>query len=240
MSGIVRLLGRAIRWGLLVAGALSTLGFLWLLAGLPLLIDAPLNVAAAPAQADAIICIGGGTTSHDLPTAEGWQRIYTSVQLLADHYAPVVVFTGRGNEKVSEAEIYADAARWLGMPADAARLDPLPAGTADHPATLLKSLAGTITRDSRLLLVTSNVHSRRVLMTFRKKGFTHVRVVSDYTARARSPLDTRKAVSTLPAFQSDSKQYGDPMFTLIQRSSVLLRALREWTAIGVYWWKGQV
>jgi len=42
-----------------------------LLAGLPLLIDAPLNVAAAPAQADAIICIGGGTTRLLVPkTAE--------------------------------------------------------------------------------------------------------------------------------------------------------------------------
>lgn len=240
MRGTIRFLRRAIRWGLLVAGALSIAGFLWLLAGLPLLIDAPLNVTTRPTRADAIVCIGGGTTSHDLPTDGGWQRIYTSVQLLADGYAPTIVFTGRGNEKVSEAEIYADAARWLGMPGDAARLDPLPASTADHPDTLLKSLAGTITRDSRLLLVTSNLHSRRVLMTFRKRGFTNVTVVSDYTARARLPHATRKEVSSLPEFKSDHKQYGDPLFTLTQRSSALLIALREWSAIAVYRWKGQL
>ena len=193
-----------------------------------------------PTPADAIVCIGGGTTSHDLPTDGGWQRIYTSVQLLAGGYAPVIVFTGRGNAKVSEAEIYADAARWLGMPGDAARLDPLPASTADHPDTLLKSLAGKITRDSRLLPVTSNLHSRRVLMTFRKKGFTNVTVVSDYTAHARLPHATRKEVSSLPAFRSDHKQYADPLFMLSQRSSALLIALREWSAIAVYRWKGQL
>jgi hypothetical protein len=38
--------------------------------------------------------------------------------------------------------------------------------------------AGHITCDSRLLLVTSNLHSRHVPMTFRKHGFTNVAVVS--------------------------------------------------------------
>jgi uncharacterized SAM-binding protein YcdF (DUF218 family) len=236
----IRLLRRAIRWGLLAAGALSIAGLVWLLAGLPLLVDTPLNVTTRPTPADAIVCIGGGTTNHELPTGAGWQRIYTSVQLLADGYAPVIVFTGRGNEEVSEAEIYADAARWLGMPGDAARLDPLPASTADHPDTLLKSLGGSVTRDSRLLLVTSSLHSRRVLMTFRKRGFTNVTVVSDYTARTRLPHATRREVSSLPAFRSDNKQYGDPLFTLGQRSSALLTALREWAAIAVYRWKGKL
>lgn len=50
------------------------------------------------------------------------QRIYTSVQLHADGFAPIVIFTGRGNAKVSEAEIYADAAEWLGLPGDAIRM----------------------------------------------------------------------------------------------------------------------
>jgi uncharacterized SAM-binding protein YcdF (DUF218 family) len=234
------LLWRLVRSILLVSGAAALLACAWLIAGLPLGIDGSLNVTSAPISADAIVCIGGGTTGHDLPTADGWQRIYTSVQLFADKYAPVVVFTGRGNAKVSEAEIYADAGKWLGMRADAIRLDPLPAGTADHPGTLLKSMDGRITRNSRLLLVTSNLHSRRVLMTFRRRGFTSVTVVSDYTARTRQPDATRREVSSLPAFTSDNKQYADPLFTLAQRSSALFTALREWAAIGVYWWKGQL
>lgn len=231
---------RLVRGILLLTGATTILACLWFLAGLPLFVDAALNVTGQPQPADAIICIGGGTTTHDLPTDDGWQRIYTSVQLFADHYAAVVVFTGRGNGKVSEAEIYADAARLFGMPADAARLDPLPARTADHPHTLLKSLPASITRDSRLLLVTSTLHSRRVLMTFRKSGFRNVTVVSAYTARARPAADTRKAVSSLPTFRSDRKYYDDPLMMLDQRSSALLWALREWAAIAVYRWNGHL
>jgi uncharacterized SAM-binding protein YcdF (DUF218 family) len=233
-------LARLIRALLLITGALTIAAVLWLLAGLPLGIDAWLNVATAPERADAIVCIAGGTMTHDLPTSEGWQRIHTSVALFADKYAPVVVFTGRGNAKISQAEIYADAARWMGMPPDAIRLDPLAASTAEHPDALLTSLAGTLTRDSRLLLVTSSVHSRRVLMTFRKRGFTNVRVVSDYTPHARLPLATRIEVSSLPAFTRDSKRYDDPLFVLTHRSAAAFTALREWSAIAVYRWRGRL
>ncbi len=77
-------------------------------------------------------------------------------------------------------------------------------------------------------------------MTFRKKGFTNVAVVSDYTARTRPPEATRGGVSVLPAFTSANKQDADPLFTLAQRSNTLFAAVREWSAIGVYWWKGQL
>jgi uncharacterized SAM-binding protein YcdF (DUF218 family) len=233
-------LKRAIRWGLLAAGALSITGLLWLLAGLPLGIDGWLNVASTPTPADAIVCIGGGTTSGDLPTADGWQRVYTTTQLYLDRFAPLVIFTGRGNAKVSEAEAYADAARWLGVPREATRLDPLPASTAEHPESLLRSLEGHITRESRLLLVTSNIHSRRVLLTFRKHGFTNVTVVSHYQARIRPVESRRTEVSALPAFQSDNKRYDDPLFTLGQRSSLLFSALREWVAIAIYRLQGKL
>lgn len=63
-----------------------------------------------------------------------------------------------------------------------------------------------------IVLYASDLHSRRVLMTFRKRGFTNVTVVSDYTAHARLPYATRKEVSSL----------------------------REWSAIAVCWWQGQL
>jgi uncharacterized SAM-binding protein YcdF (DUF218 family) len=233
-------LKRAIRWGLLAAGALSITGFLWLLAGLPLGLDGWLNVASAPTPADAIVCIGGGTTSGDLPTADGWQRVYTATQLYLDRFAPLVIFTGRGNAKVSEAEAYADAARWLGVPREVTRLDPLPASTAQHPESLLTSLGGQITRESRLLLVTSNLHSKRVLLTFRKHGFTHVTVVSRYKARTQPAETKRTEVSALPTFRSDNKRYDDPLFTLGQRSTLLFTALREWSAIAIYRLRGEL
>jgi uncharacterized SAM-binding protein YcdF (DUF218 family) len=225
---------------LAVSGALALLVGGSLAAGLSLGLDRWLDVTSKPAPADAIVCIGGGTANHDLPTADGWQRIHTSVQLFADGYAPLVVFTGRGNAIVSEAEIYADAARWLGLPGEAIKLDPLPASTADHPEALIKSMNGSVTRNSRLLLVTSSLHSRRVLMTFRRRGFTSVNVVSDYYAKKELPGAMRRHQSALPSFTRDHKQYADPLFRLAQGSSVLFTALREWAALAVYRARGLV
>ncbi len=231
---------RLLRSALVLTGFGAIVLVVWLLAGLPLWVDSLLNVTTAPAPADAIVCIAGGTMSHDLPTSEGWQRIYTSVALFSDGYAPVVVFTGRGNGKTSEAEIYADAAKWMGLKREVVRLDPLPASTEEHPGTLLKSLSGSITLESRLLLVTSSIHSRRVLMAFRKNGFRNVRVVGDHTPRVPLPGSSRVESSTLPAFTRDTKRYDDPMMLLTYRSAALFTALREWAAIAVYRWRGSV
>ena len=46
---------------------------LWLLLGLPFGLDRWLDVSEPPAEADAIICIGGGTTESNLPIEEGWR-----------------------------------------------------------------------------------------------------------------------------------------------------------------------
>jgi len=169
------------------AGAAALVGVLWLLFGLPLGIDSWLDVTEKPDQADAIVCIGGGTYSDNLPSDPGWRRIYTAVQLFADGYAPVVVFTGRGTTSLSEAETYADAAAWLGLPREATILDPLPANTSEHPMSLLKAANGRFTRQSRLLLVTSSEHSRRLLLSFRKQGFTRVSVVADLSSGQGGP-----------------------------------------------------
>jgi uncharacterized SAM-binding protein YcdF (DUF218 family) len=230
---------RAILALLVCLGAATLITCACLIAGTSLGVERALDVTSRPTRADAIVCIGGGTTGHDLPTADGWQRIATAAALFADGYAPMVVFTGRGNARVSEAEIYAEAGQWLGVPAPAVALDPLPASTAEHPDALLKSLGGRLTRDSRLLLVTSSLHSRRVLMTFRRHGFTNVAVVSGYSAGRRLGGQARREQSSLPAFRPDSKQYGDPLFNLAQNSSALFIALREWAAIVVYRVRGQ-
>ena len=225
---------------LVAAGLCAVFGTVWLAGGFPVFLDATLNVTAPPARADAIVCVGAGTTGHDLPTDDGWQRIYTSVALFADGFAPKVVFTGRGNATVGEAEIYADAAKWLGLPPDAIYLDPLPASTAEHPSSLLKAPNANIGLNSRLLLVTSNLHARRVLMTFRRRGYTDVVVVGDHTAATKMPDAGRHETTALPAFRPDHKHYDDPLVTLRLQSDRLLAAMREWAAIAVYKWRGLV
>lgn len=208
----------------------------WLLAGAPLGIDAWLDVTSAPERADAIVCIPTGTLIPGVPTADGWRRVRSAVDLYADHYAPIVVFSGRGNERLSEAESYAQAGQLLGLPRQAIRLDPLPSSTAEHPATLLRSVHELGT-GSRLLLVTSPRHSRRVLLTFRRSGFTAVRVVSEYRARTPLPNSPLATTSALPFYVPDHKVYDDVFIRLADRSTELLLDLREVVAVGVYRWK---
>ncbi|MEX2662740.1 MAG: YdcF family protein [Vicinamibacterales bacterium] len=234
-------LARVGRILLAVTGGMTLLIVGWLLTDWPLGVDAPLNVSEAPRPADVIVCIGAGTTQGSLPTDDGWARIFAASQLYLDGYAPVVVFSGRGSEKLSEAEVYARAAEWLGVPRPAIRIDTGPGSTAEHPVSLLRPQVAQITRDTRMLLVTSALHSRRTLLTFRKQGFTSVQVVSSWHARAtggRSPV--LAAPSTVTDYSPSGKSYGDPLFRLRQRSQTLLIALREWVAIAGYWWRGDV
>ena len=236
---IGRALWRATVRGLAVLGVLVLAVVLWLESHQPLVIDRWLDVSAAPVPADAIVCIGGGTTLPGVPTESGWSRVYTAVQLFADQYAPVIVFSGRGTTSLSEAEIYADAAAWLGVPREAMILDPVPASTADHPGSLIAT--GRIRRSSRLLIVTSRVHSRRVLASFHKQGYTNVRVVAEYrSSTARGEMARGTKVSALPRFQSSGKSYDDVFNRLKGRSDQLLTALREATGMAWYWWKGLV
>jgi hypothetical protein len=77
-------------------------------------------------------------------------------------------------------------------------------------------------------------------MTFRRRGFTNVTIVSDYVAKNALPQAMRRPASALPAFKSDSKDYSDPLFRLAQGSNVLFTALREWAALAVYRARGLV
>lgn len=198
-----------------------------------------LDVSTFPVASDAIVCLGGGTDLPNLPNAAGWERIYTATQVFADGYAPVVVFSGRGPSLLSEAEVYADAAMWLGIPREAILNDPHPDTTAEHPASLLDLEGGRFTRRSRLLVVTSDWHSRRALLTFRKQGFTDVRIVSGYrSTRASGQMARQHKVSAIAGFQP-SLETDDNMFSYLRDgSSRLLTNLQELTAIGWYWWKG--
>ncbi len=237
----MRRIRRIARAALTTTGALALLFVLWIAAGLPLGIDRWLDVSEPPTPADAIVCIAGGTGLPNLPTEPGWERIYTAVQLFADGFAPVVVFTGRGSSSLSEAEIYAEAAVWLGVPREAILLDPRPSATREHPSTLLQSTSPRITRESRLLLVTSRPHSRRVLMTFRRQGFAHVSVVSDYRAsRASGRMARDKMTTAFTTIPASRKDYGGVLKRSGTAIDQLLVALRETAALAWYWWRGLV
>ncbi len=223
-------------WRLVVtSGIVALMGVVWLAAGGPTGIDRWLDVTEAPVPARAIVVLGGGTTGANLPLPQGWDRLGTAAQLFRDGFAPVVIFSGGGTSQVSESEIYANAAAWLGIPRAAMVFEPKAQRTADHGHALLGfTLPGgaVVGPDTPLLVVTSAFHSRRALLSFHQAGFTHVRVVAAYTARGPAPAGTPAALTnSIPTHSPSGKQYKDVLFRLAYRSFDFFIGLREVGAI---------
>lgn len=250
--------GRVFRFlwrALSLAGVLTLAGVLWLAAGGPVGIDEWLDVTEPPVRATAIVVLGGGTNGDNLPLPQGWERISAASRLFADGFAPAVVFSGGGTARVSESEIYANAAAWLGIPRSAMVFEAKAQSTSDHGRALI-GLAlpdGTIvSADTPLLVVTSAFHSRRALLSFSRAGFTHVRVVSRYAsspaARAANRPATRAPGSaaapaappagspaaltnTVEGYQPSGKRYDDVLFRLAYRAFDFFIGLREVAAV---------
>jgi len=83
----------------------------WMAAGWPIYFDRWLVKSERPISGEAIICITGGILANNLPSEEGWRRIYTAVQLYFDGYGLKIIFTGGGASKISMAEVYAEVAQ---------------------------------------------------------------------------------------------------------------------------------
>jgi uncharacterized SAM-binding protein YcdF (DUF218 family) len=133
---------------LIVTGIVANVFVIWMAAGWPIGFDRWLVVREAPRKADYIVCLAGGLGGNNIPTEDGWDRIYTAAQLWFDGYAPKIVFTGGGAGKISESEVYAGSAIWFGCPEEALFFEPDAAGTADHPAKLLEPGALGIRKDA--------------------------------------------------------------------------------------------
>ena len=233
---VVRVAGRT----LAVVGTVVILFSGWLMAGGTSGLERLVTESDVPRPSRAIVCLTGGLDGHALPTADGWDRIYAAVQLLADGLAPTVVFSGGGAGRLSEAEVYAEAARWLGCPPEAIMLDPLSGNTAEHPRNLLKLGTAAIRYDTPLLVVTSLLHSKRAALCFRKAGFTNVRLVTTYEAHGLgAPLARSQRRSEVPSFVPNRKGYGDPLNRLRWGLNDAIFSLRELIAIAVYRYRGQ-
>jgi len=230
-------------------GVLTLLFVLWLAAGGPVGIDRWLDVTEPPVPAAAIVVLGGGTGPGGLPLQQGWERLYTAQRLFARGFAPAVVFSGAGTLNVSESEIYANAAAWLGIPRSAMVLEATAGSTRDHGHALRGMALPTgivIAPDTPLIVVTSTFHSRRALMAFARAGFTRVRVVSQVTeslfdperepagdpsAAPEGPVRPDTLTNTVPGYQPSDKRYGDLLFRMAYRTFDFFINLREVGAI---------
>ena len=230
-----------LRWTLTTVGALTLITGVWLMRDGPLFLDRLVTEQDQPAHAEAIICLCGGLSDHDLPMEEGWKRIYAALQLQLDGFAPVIIFSGGGTGRVSEAEVYAEAARWLGADPATFRLETESGSTAQHAPNLLRLDGHPVTRDSSLIIVTSELHSKRAAMCFRKAGFTNFRMVSSYVSSRRDASLVREArVSDAPGFHPNGKRYDDAINRLKWGFEKLIDTFREIVAIAYYKVRGYV
>jgi uncharacterized SAM-binding protein YcdF (DUF218 family) len=224
-----------LRQFVLTLSVCTLLAVVWFAAGGPTGVDRWLDVTEPPLPAAAIVVLGGGTNGANLPLPQGWDRLSTAAHLFRDGFAPVVIFSGGGTSRVSEAEIYANAGAWLGIPRAAMQFESKAQSTADHGHALREVVlpGGTrIQTDTPLLVVTSTFHSRRALMAFHQAGFSCVRIVSSYSARKPPSVGTPAALkSTVPTHAPSGKQYNDILFRMAYRSFDLFIGLREVGAI---------
>lgn len=222
-------------WRLFLTVCVVTfLGVVWLVAGGPIFLDRWLDVTQPPAKSEAIVVLAGGTVGN-LPLPQGWDRLTTAAHLFTDQMAPAVIFSGGGTSKIAEAEIYANAGAWLGIPRIAMIFESMAQTTGDHGFALLGVALPSgisITTSTPLLVVTSTFHSRRALYSFARAGYTNVRIVSTYTARGPAPAGSPSALtSTVPTHRPSGKSYNDFLFRSAHRSSDLFIGLREVGAI---------
>ena len=238
--GFFKRVWKVFRIYFLIAGIVSSLVLAWMLAGWPFYFDRWLVVSERPFEAEAIVCIPGGFSGNYLPTQAGWQRVYAAVQLYLDGFAPKVIFTGGGSGKISEAEVYAEVAQWLGLPADAVAIEPNSSGTAGHPYNILKLKSLLIKEGTPLLIVTSPLHSRRTSMCFKKQGYTNFSMITGYSAKGGGAETVRsKKASEFKEYKPVKKRYNDVFRRLQRRTGRFFEALREYGAIFYYKIKGE-
>ena len=247
------ILKKSLKIFLLSAGILAIIAVLWAVFNLPIFVDRFCIRSEAPTESDYIICVAAGLTIGNLPTDDGWGRIYTAVQLYLDGFGRKIIFTGGGSSRVSEAEVYDEAARWLGLADEDSILDPGPNQTSKHPKNILSLNDITVRRETTLNIVTSRLHSKRTALCFKKAGFMNFRLVTDYTATGERMVDNRtvsrlhaepflraKKTSQLPAFQQSDKIYDDIFTRLKWRSAYFFTTLRELSAMLIYKLKGYI
>jgi uncharacterized SAM-binding protein YcdF (DUF218 family) len=227
---------------LIVAGIIAQVFFLWMVFGWPIYFDRWLSVSDTPGKANFILCITGGLAGNNLPTDDGWGRIYTAAQLYFDGYAPIVIFSGGGMERITEAEVYAEVAQWFGCPKSAVVFESGATSTAEHPARILNLKEPKIRANDPLIIVTSPLHSRRTALCFKKAGFTNFSMVTSYVARKKAEPATVRTLreSKFSEYKPSPKRYDDIFNRLRWRIDYFFYAVRELFAIGIYKLKGYV
>ena len=250
---VAAILKKILRLYLWTSASFLLLFVFWALTGLPLFIDRECILSQEPADAEYIVCVGAGFTTGNLPTDDGWGRIYSAVQLYLDGFGRKIIFTGGGSSRISEAEVYAEAAHWLGLGENDALLDWAPIKLRNTLGIFSFSRTPQSTKEHPSTSATSELHSKRTALCFKKAGFKNFRLVTGYSATGKriveekvvsrpsaEPFLRAERTSQLSGFKQSDKVYNDVFFRLKWRSSHFFTTLRELSALLIYKLKGYI
>ncbi|PQJ36322.1 hypothetical protein BSZ35_05800 [Salinibacter sp. 10B] len=165
----------------------------------------PASVEQAPA-ADAIVALGGSVGApmppRVYPDLNGTSdRLWHAARLYRAEKAPFVIASGGTmpwrDQRFREAPAMQNLLVSWGVPADSVLLESTSANTYEN-ATNTAEIVEKQSFD-RVLLVTSALHMRRALATFRSAGITAVPAATDYRVvqRATTLLDLLPSVGAL-------------------------------------------
>ena len=119
---------------------------------------------------DVVVVLGGGNYEiHALgkmfPSDATTGRLVHAIRMYQEYDTKYLVCSGKGNSKISEAEMMAQMAEAFGVPKARIRIEPKSENTYQHAIEFNKMF---IDKDIRIGLVTSAYHMKRSEKEFRK------------------------------------------------------------------------
>lgn len=154
------------------------------------LLARPLTVRDREQPADAIVVLGTPPGPNHGLTAVGEERVRAGVRLWQRGLAPILCVSGGGAGRIAagrprEADVMAERARQLGVPASALRIERESLSTADNARLSAALLAPEGCR--RVWLVSQPFHTRRSRYWFRRVGLEALAWHEDDSVEFREP-----------------------------------------------------
>ncbi|MFZ4802052.1 MAG: YdcF family protein [Chlorobium sp.] len=162
-------------------------------------------------RADAVVVLSGMIRQVDGAPLGEWDgavdRFEAGISLYKDGKAPLLVFT-RGQMPwqpyaIPEGELLARRALQLGVPQRAIRLTAKVGNTADEAVAARKLLS--VTKEKKVILVTSAFHMRRAQYLFEHEGFDVVPFRVDYQVETVSDLTILRFLPSAAALERSEK-----------------------------------
>jgi uncharacterized SAM-binding protein YcdF (DUF218 family) len=156
--------------------------------------------AEEKAMVDVVVVLSGGNYTiqalgKTFPGEATIDRLVHAVRMYQEYDAKYLVCSGKGNSKISGAEVMAQMAEAFGIPKARIRIEPKSENTYEHAVEFNKMF---IDKDIRIGLVTSAYHMKRSEKEFRKYFKKVLPLPSSYLYH--SPEDT-SAVRYIPQSQ---------------------------------------